>query len=173
MNTIELMGGTREIFLRLAVATLIGGALGFNRELRDKPAGLRTHALVALGACLVTIVSIQLAFAGGTMDASAVTRAVQGIITGIGFLGGGVIMRTENSPRVQGLTTAATVWIVAALGIACGAGQWQTALMALGIALIVLVLGKVIEGMIHHRVRSDPEDRHSTAGPADGHHLPS
>jgi putative Mg2+ transporter-C (MgtC) family protein len=160
---VGLLGGTREIWLRLGAATLIGAALGFNRELRDKPAGLRTHALVALGSCLTTIVSIQLATSGTTMDPSAVTRAVQGIITGIGFLGGGVILRSEKAPRVQGLTTAATIWIVAALGIACGAGQWETAVIGLAFALAVLVVGALIARVIHSRIHRDTDRRRSSA----------
>jgi putative Mg2+ transporter-C (MgtC) family protein len=149
MDPIQLMGGEREVILRLLAATLIGAALGFNRELKDKPAGLRTHALVGLGSALVTVTSIQLAYTGGHLDGSAVTRVIQGIITGIGFLGGGVIFRSPEQGTVQGLTTAASIWIVAALGMSCGAGHWVTALVALGLTLAVLVAGIPIERWIH------------------------
>src|SRR6266446_127475 len=109
-----------EVILRLAAAMLIGGALGVDREVRGKPAGLRTHALVAMGAALATISAIQFA---GPADRAAVTRVIQGIVAGVGFLGGGAILRARGQDEVHGLTTAATIWLVAAIGIACGGGQ--------------------------------------------------
>jgi putative Mg2+ transporter-C (MgtC) family protein len=127
-----------ELAMRLVSATLIGSGVGLDRELRNKPAGLKTHALVALGASLVTVVSVHLS------DPAAVSRAIQGIIAGVGFLGGGAILKGDHE-MVQGLTTAASIWLVASLGIACGAGQWIVAIIALGIALIILVAGNAIE----------------------------
>jgi putative Mg2+ transporter-C (MgtC) family protein len=143
----EFITGAQDAFLRLVAATLIGAAVGLNRELRGKPAGMRTHALVSLGAALVTLSSIALATHGGTVDANAVTRAVQGIIAGVGFLGGGVILKTsEGRTGVRNLTTAASVWVVACLGIVCGAGQWTIASSGLALTLLVLVIGGPIEG---------------------------
>lgn len=123
-------------------AALVGGALGANRKLREKPAGVRTHALVALGSALAIVTSIAVA----GPDAGAVTRAVQGVLAGVGFLGGGVILKgVANQANIRGLTTAASVWVAASLGIACGAGQWPVALIALGLTLLVLVVGGPIE----------------------------
>jgi putative Mg2+ transporter-C (MgtC) family protein len=140
----ELLIGPGQILLRLFVATLIGAVLGLNREIHGKPAGMRTHALVSLGAALITLISLELTTRGGLADGSAVLRTIQGIMAGIGFLGGGVILRDDSHQSVHGLTTAASVWVVASLGIACGAGQWLTALMALALTLTVLVfLGRI------------------------------
>lgn len=152
-----------EILLRLTVATLVGGILGVDRELRAKPAGLRTHALVALGAALVTVTTLGLAN-GGTAD--PVSRAIQGIIAGVGFLGAGAILRARERDQVSGLTTAASIWLVASLGIACGSGYWLAALATLVLALIVLVLGGPLEGFLRRVFgRADPNE------PAhDGHH---
>jgi putative Mg2+ transporter-C (MgtC) family protein len=127
-----------EVAMRLVAATLIGSGVGINRELRHKPAGLKTHALVALGASLVTAVCAFLP------DPTAMSRAIQGIIAGVGFLGGGAILKSSDD-AVHGLTTAASIWLVASLGIACGAGQWIIAMIALAIALIVLVAGNAVE----------------------------
>ena len=135
---------TTDIILRLAAATLIGAMLGVDRELRGKPAGLRTHALVALGSALVVVTTIGLA--RGNTD--AVSRAIQGIISGVGFLGAGAILKGRDRSEVSGLTTAASIWLVASLGIACGAGYWEASLAALVLALIVLVLGEPFEQML-------------------------
>lgn len=155
MQPIDAMGSVGEAIVRILAATLIGAILGLNRELNDKPAGIRTHALVALGSALLTVTGINLAFDGGHMDGSAVTRVVQGIITGIGFLGGGVIMRQESLHSVSGLTTAATIWIAACLGITCGTGQWMTALVAMLATLVVLIVGGPLERAIHRRYHRD------------------
>jgi len=136
-----------EVLLRLFVATLIGGIIGLDREVRRKPAGMRTHALVALGSALVTLVVVR--FNPGVEHVDALSRAVQGIIAGVGFLGGGAILKSDNHEMVHGLTTAASIWLVASLGIACGVGQWIAALIALALALIVLILGGPVEGFVH------------------------
>jgi putative Mg2+ transporter-C (MgtC) family protein len=141
----EFLIGPWQILLRLFVATVIGTVLGLNREIHGKPAGMRTHALVALGAALITVISLELTTRDGLADGSAVLRTIQGIMAGIGFLGGGVILRDDSHQSVHGLTTAASVWVVASLGIACGAGQWLTALMALFLTLMVLVVLARIE----------------------------
>jgi len=138
-----------EVAMRLVVATFIGTGIGLDRELRHKPAGLKTHALVALGAAVVTVVTASLTNLMHP-DIAALSRAIQGIIAGVGFLGGGAILKSSDE-MVVGLTTAASIWLVASLGIACGAGQWVAALIALAIALIVLILGNAVEKYILER----------------------
>lgn len=132
-----------EVATRLVVATLIGSGVGLNRELRRKPAGLKTHALVALGAALVTAATASLTnIKSPNIDAMA--RVIQGLIAGVGFLGGGAILK-DGGDIVRGLTTAASIWLVACLGIACGAGEFGVALIGLAIALIILVFGNRME----------------------------
>ena len=138
-----------EIVLRLGVATIIGSVLGLNREIRGKPAGMRTHALVALGTALVTLTGIVLAGHDGEFDSNSVSRVIQGIVAGIGFLGGGTILKSDTGEQISGLTTAASLWVVACLGIACGVGLWAMALVALGLALLVLILGEKVEQVLH------------------------
>jgi putative Mg2+ transporter-C (MgtC) family protein len=135
---------TLDAALRLGSAVAIGGLVGFDRGLRQKPAGLRTHALVSLGAALMTITGMEIA----PEDPGAITRVLQGVIAGVGFLGGGVILRDNHDQRVRGLTTAASIWIVAGLGMACGAGHWRTGLLASGFTLVVLMAGRRIEQIL-------------------------
>jgi putative Mg2+ transporter-C (MgtC) family protein len=142
-----------DVVLRLLAATAIGGAIGLNRELTRKPAGLRTHALVALGAALATLSGLQLE---GPSHADAAARVIQGIVAGIGFIGGGVILHTDNR-NVMGLTTAATIWVAAALGISCAVGEWRVAGSAVLIALVVLVVGREIESALH-RIKGNSKD---------------
>lgn len=145
MDAISLPQSTWEIIGRLALATLLGAAIGANREWEGKPAGLKTHALVALGAAVFTIIGLLL----GAGDASATSRILQGVTAGLGFIGAGVIMRRPEAQDVQGLTTAAAIWLVAALGAAVGVGLWQTSLAAVALTLIVLGLGERIDRWIH------------------------
>jgi putative Mg2+ transporter-C (MgtC) family protein len=127
-----------ELLARLAVAAGLGGAVGIERELRDREAGIRTHLAVSLGSALFTVVSAygfeDFVRAGDTVDP---TRIAAQIVTGIGFLGAGAIIRSGLS--VRGLTTAASLWIVAAIGMAAGAGYYWAAV--LGTALTVFALG--------------------------------
>jgi putative Mg2+ transporter-C (MgtC) family protein len=125
---------------RLALAALLGSIVGVNRELRQKPAGLRTHALVALGAALVTVVGTLM-----TGDSGTLGRLVQGLLAGIGFIGGGVILHRDDTQGVHGLTTAAAVWLVAGVGIAVGAGLWAAGVIAVGLTLVVLAVGAPID----------------------------
>lgn len=143
----HLPADSMEVVLRLFAATLIGSSIGLDREVRRKPAGMRTHALVALGSALVTLVIVR--FDPAVEHVDAISRVIQGIIAGVGFLGGGAILKSDNHEMVHGLTTAASIWLVASLGIACGVGQWIAALGALSLALIVLVLGGPVEGLVH------------------------
>jgi len=144
VTTSLLSPQTLDAALRLGSAVAIGGLVGFDRGLRQKPAGLRTHALVSLGAALMTYTGLELAPAYPGDN----TRVLQGIIAGVGFLGGGVILRDGQDQRVRGLTTAASIWIVAGLGMACGAGHWRTGLLASAFTLLVLVAGRRIEQLL-------------------------
>lgn len=127
--------------LRILIATLIGAALGYNREVHDKPAGFRTLALVGLGAGFAPVVILSTTDPG----ADAVSRVLQGVLTGIGFLGAGVIMHRESAGVVKGLTTAAVVWVVAGLGLAAGMGLHWHALLGTALALGILTVGHRIE----------------------------
>jgi len=157
--------GYLEIFSRLTVAVVIGCILGLNRELHGKPAGVRTHGLVALGAALLTVTGVELSWLSSTktIDYAVASRFIQGIITGIGFLGAGVILRDDQRHSVRGLTTAASIWLAACLGIACGLGYWTTAVMALALTLFILIFGGPFERAIHHRLH--PKDILSDDGP--------
>src|SRR3989344_1321883 len=129
-----------DIFIRILLAAALGGAVGFEREWSHKVAGLRTHALVAVGAALLSIISISsfsvLGFESGTnYDPS---RIISNIIVGIGFIGGGAILKNGN--QVRGVTTAATLWIVAAIGIAIGVGFIREALFTTGVVYLVLTV---------------------------------
>ena len=127
--------------MRLAAAALTGMAIGINRDLAQKPIGMRTLGLVSLGASTVTVAAIQVQ--GMAENADALSRVVQGVIqgvmAGISFIGAGVILRDPHARTVDGLTTAASVWVTAALGIACGLGMWGVVAIGAAIALILLV----------------------------------
>ena len=124
-----------EMALRILLATALGGVIGFQRERLDKPAGFRTHILIAAGAALFTVVSIMGFEAGDT------ARVAAGIVAGIGFLGAGSIIRRGN--HVEGLTTAATIWAVAGIGMAAGAGLYIISVTAAVIFLAVLLLPRI------------------------------
>lgn len=128
---------------RLLLAALLGAAVGFNREMLNKPAGLRTHALVSLGAAVAMVVGVQLTLPALGADAGAPARVVQGLLAGVGFIGGGVILHRERTGDVEGLTTAASIWVVAVVGVAVGAGLWRTAVAAVVLGLIVLSIGGI------------------------------
>ena len=130
----DLAQATR-ILVRLLMAALLGGVLGYERERHGKAAGVRTHMLVAMGAALFVLVPQQ-----GGMDVADMSRVIQGIVTGVGFLGAGAIIKRHSEEDVQGLTTAAGVWMTAAIGIACGLGREATAVLSTLMALVVLGL---------------------------------
>ena len=121
--------------LRLLLAAGLGAAIGYQREKAGKPAGLRTHILIAVGTALFTIASLY-GF-GPTADAA---RVAAGVVAGIGFIGAGAIIRRDEGGIVAGLTTAATIWVVAAIGLAAGAGLYLIAGVTTAITLIVLFL---------------------------------
>jgi putative Mg2+ transporter-C (MgtC) family protein len=130
-----------DALVRILVAAALGAALGFEREMRDKPAGLRTHMLVAEGAALFMVGSILLTQEFGHQGGSVsidTTRIASTIVAGIGFLGGGAILQTKD--RVKGITTAAGIWVAAAIGLLSGAGFFIVAIGGTVIALLTLVL---------------------------------
>ena len=133
-------GQLERVLLRMIAATLLGALVGFERERTGKPAGLRTHILVCLGTAIVV-----LSCAGGGMDADGLSRVIQGIVTGIGFIGAGSILKLEEERDIRGLTTAAGIWMTAAIGVACGLGTLGLALIATVLTLIVLGVLRVIE----------------------------
>jgi putative Mg2+ transporter-C (MgtC) family protein len=152
-----VLSGNGEIALRLGAAVLLGSALGLNRDLHGKPAGMRTHGLVSLGSAVAVMVSLGLPGESRSMDPNAISRVLQGILTGIGFLGAGVILR-DPSGHVAGLTTAATVWLSAVLGVTCGLGYWSVLIIALVLTVLLLTLGGPIES-IAKRLLKRPMER--------------
>jgi len=129
---------TIEMILRLLLAAALGAVIGYQRERAKKPAGLRTHILIALGSALFTVVSI-FGFANG-VDPS---RVAAGVVAGVGFIGAGVIFRGMRGDMVVGLTTAASVWVAAAVGLAAGAGMYLVAVIVAAITVLVLLIPKV------------------------------
>jgi putative Mg2+ transporter-C (MgtC) family protein len=129
-----------RVVWRLGWAAVLGGIIGWQRQSEDKPAGVRTHVLVALGAALFVLVPLE-----SGLDADALSRVVQGVATGIGFIGAGAILKLADEHRVEGLTTSATIWIVTAIGVAAGLGRLAIAAVAVALAWVVLaVLQKAV-----------------------------
>lgn len=128
-----------DVFLRLRAATAAGGLIGLNRDLADKPIGGRTLGLVSLGTISIAGIHVQ----GMAENADAMSRVVQGtiqgVMAGVSFIGAGVILRNAEARTVEGLSTAATVWMSAAFGVACGLGAWRTIAIAVPMSLIVLL----------------------------------
>jgi putative Mg2+ transporter-C (MgtC) family protein len=149
-----------EAFVRLAFACGLGGLIGFERELRDREAGIRTHLLVSLGSALFTIVSAygfnEFLVHGGSVVRADPSRIAAQIVTGIGFLGAGAIIREGLS--VRGLTTAATLWVVAAIGMACGAGYYWPAAATTGLTLFALWPLRIWAYQVIDRIKPE-EDR--------------
>lgn len=135
-----------EVILRLTAATVIGAGIGLNRDLHHKPTGLRTLSLVALGSAAVVLAALSV---GG--DPGAVTRVIQGVVTSLGFLGAGVILRHPSDSKVHGLTTASAVWITSCIGCACGLGAWVPVLVSVALVALVLGYGGRIERWVHRR----------------------
>jgi putative Mg2+ transporter-C (MgtC) family protein len=142
-----------DIAMRLIAAVAVGMVIGFDREWRGRPVGVRTLALVSLGSALVCLSTVSLAVLKGQADATSrvVQGVIQGVMTGIGFLGAGSVIRQPQQGEVHGLTTAATVWVTAALGIACALATWNVVLLGVGLTLVVLVLLHPIDGWFDRR----------------------
>lgn len=127
------LGDMTVVVVRLLLAALLGGILGLDREQRGKPAGVRTHMLVCMGAALFVLIPLN----AGISD-EEMSRVIQGVITGVGFLGAGAIIKGNNEQHSSGLTTAAGIWLTAAIGVAVGLGREQTAVLCTVLAWIVL-----------------------------------
>ena len=138
---VNSMNAYPDIFLKLGLALLAGITLGLNRWIHHKSAGIRTHSLVALGAALVMLLIGS--FPGA--DVQAASRVLQGLITGIGFLGAGVIIHQANSQNIHGLTTAASLWACAILGATFGSGFYALGGCALAAMLLILIVGGPLE----------------------------
>jgi putative Mg2+ transporter-C (MgtC) family protein len=143
-----------RIALRLLVALAVGAMVGLQRELTHKPAGLRTHMLLALGTAFILIAADE---AG--MSKSDLSRVVQGLVTGIGFLGGGAILKLTAEHEIHGLTTAAGLWMTAAASAAAGLGQLVLAIVGMCLGLIVLAAFVKVEKHLGHHASRDAANR--------------
>ncbi|MCP3467181.1 MgtC/SapB family protein [Bradyrhizobium sp. CCGUVB23] len=152
-----------EIVLRLGTASLAGCAIGLNRDLHGKPIGLKTLGIVGLSTATVVLLAVQFAEPGKISDATS--RVIQGILTGIGFLGAGVIVHESEHFRVRGLTSAACTFLAACVGIACGAGEWPIVGTAFVLAFLILTVGNRTEHWLHRALGGEAEshDAETTA----------
>jgi putative Mg2+ transporter-C (MgtC) family protein len=141
-----------RIAFRLAVAALIGAVIGLQRERAGKPAGLRTHMLVALGAALFVVAALE-----SGMSSSDLSRVIQGLVTGIGFIGAGAILKLEDRRAITGLTSAAGLWLTAALGVTVGLGLWGVALVAVALIWFILAVLPRVEARLD--AKQDESDR--------------
>lgn len=156
-----------EVVIRMLSAVAIGCIIGLDRDLHGKPTGMKTLGLVSLGACLATMSAQGFSMQPLTANAD-VSRVVQGIMTGIGFLGAGVIIQNPSLNRIRGLTTAASIWVTAAVGIVCGLGLWSVALIATIILILLLTVGRFVEKALHRQwMKKPPEEREAHAIPDD------
>ena len=142
--------GVTRVAVRLIVVMLLAGLLGYNREKNASAAGLRTHMLVGVGAALFVIAPQQAGMSVGDLS-----RVLQGVVAGIGFLGAGAIIKMRDREEIKGLTTAASIWATAAIGIAVGMGREMTAVLATVLALVILALVPKLERTIEKKRRQD------------------
>jgi putative Mg2+ transporter-C (MgtC) family protein len=149
-----------QVVIRLCVALVLGGVLGFEREMAGRDAGLRTHMLVATGSALFMLVPLQAGFSREDMS-----RVLQGLVSGIGFLGAGAIIKLSAEREVRGLTTAASLWLAAGVGVAAGLGREATAILSTGIALLILAGVRALKPS-----SSDRTDERGTGGTASRDH---
>ena len=144
--TISVPSDLQETILRIGSATLMGVIVGIERDWHYKPAGVRVLAMVSMASAAVTMPAVGLLGQPGTKD--VLLHTVQGVLSGIGFLGAGVILHGQGKNEVQGLTTAASIWTLAVLGILCGMGEWKVSLVAFGFMLLILTVGRYIERLL-------------------------
>ena len=152
MDSSVLTGEWLDALHRLGAATLVGAVVGLDRELLGKPLGFRTLTIVAIASCALTVAAARYDIALGEHE--TVGRAIQGLMAGIGFLGGGVILQTRDQ-QVHGLTTAALVWLTAALGVVCGLASWPIVTISMVIAMIILLGGTALERRLARRKTDD------------------
>lgn len=154
----------QEMLIRVGAAMLFGAVLGLDRERRDKPAGLRTHAMVCLGSTAFTLVTIHFVHEAQALEItnSDPVRLIDGLVGGIGFLGAGAIIQSRG--HVEGITTASTIWVAGAVGLACGIGQYDLAAVAVVAALIVLEGLGFVKKRIGPTQTRDDESTEETRG---------
>jgi putative Mg2+ transporter-C (MgtC) family protein len=140
-----------DLAMRVALALLSGAAVGLNRDMHRKSIGLRTLGLVSLSACLLILTVTEYARAHGYNSSDAASRVTQGIVSGIGFLGAGAIMRGADQTHVYGLTTAAAILVVAAMGVSCALAAWPIMIMGIGGTLFLLVVCAPFERAVQRR----------------------
>jgi putative Mg2+ transporter-C (MgtC) family protein len=154
----ELMGGLPDkrqvarLIIRLGAAALLGAIVGIQREHTGKPAGVRTHMLVSMGAALFVLAPIEFG-----MDTADLSRIIQGLATGLGFIGGGAILKLRESREIRGLTSAAVIWMTAAMGVAAGLGRLGLAFASAALTWIVLSVIGILEERIEERWASEAE----------------
>jgi putative Mg2+ transporter-C (MgtC) family protein len=148
-----IQDGNWDAVGRLVAAAVLGGLIGVERESLRKPAGMRTHMVVALGSALMATTSLEMG-----MNAADLSRVIQGIVTGIGFVGAGTILKNGGSGRVEGLTTAAGLWLTAAVGIAAGGGRWLLAVSTVSLTLLILVVFGRLEKKVPSREGDEGRD---------------
>jgi putative Mg2+ transporter-C (MgtC) family protein len=146
-----------DTILRMIAAVVAGGAIGVNRDIHGKPTGIRAHALVSLGAAIVVLAGSGPLIGADHPD--ALSRVIQGIVAGIGFLGGGVILRGATGLHVYHLVTAASLWVTTGVGILCGLGEYLVAGAATILVLAVLVVGLPIDRRLYGREGVENDDR--------------
>jgi putative Mg2+ transporter-C (MgtC) family protein len=139
-----------RVMLRMFTAVALGGLVGLEREAAGKAAGLRTHSLVTLGAAVVMMVASSM-----SMSAADQSRVIQGLVTGIGFIGGGAILKITDERRIQGITTASGIWMTASIGIAVGAGKLTIAVIATGLTFVVLSILRALEERLFSQARRE------------------
>ncbi|VVE80491.1 MgtC/SapB family protein [Pandoraea sputorum] len=159
-----------EVTLRLTAALILGGLVGLNRNLHHKSVGLRTLAIVSFGSALFVLAVVPFPGTALPYDGSSVSRVVQGIVAGIGFLGAGCIIRPSRGSSVHGFTTAAALWSTTGIGIICGLGRWHIALVAMVLLLIVLAIGGRIESLVHRWLGHDEPAKDSQDEDASARH---
>ena len=142
-----------QVTSRLGVAALLGGLIGFEREWRGKAAGLRTHMTVALGCATFMLVAIET-----STDPGNISRAIQGLAAGIGFIGAGTILKREESSDIKGLTTAASIWLTAAVGSAAGGGRGWLAVISVAMAFVILTVFGGVERWLATKRNAPPDD---------------
>jgi len=145
-----------QVLIRLVAATLLGAMVGIQRERAGKPAGMRTHILVTLGTAVFV-----LACSGFGMSSDGLSRVIQGIVTGIGFIGAGSILKLNEERDIKGLTTAASVWMTAAIGVAVGLGSLGVAMLSTLFTLIILALAGLYDLQAEKRLKVDAEGKDS------------
>ncbi len=146
-----------EMTLRIALATLAGALIGVNRDLHRKSIGLRTLGLVSLSSCLLVLTLSQYAMRHGLNSSDPASRVTQGIVSGIGFLGAGVILRGPDQLHVYGLTTAAAILVVAAMGIACALAEWPILVIGFVATMFLLIVCGPLEHAIQSRIELHDE----------------